>query len=128
MVPGATNVNLAVLIGTQLRGVRGAWRRSPDCCWRHLSILLSWVACISRPTMCPAADGSTPRWLAPAPPRSGSTSPPASGSAHHIRRVGPVLVAAAIIVGIGILRIPLLEVLIVMLPASLGLTLFERGR
>ena len=40
----------------------------------------------------------------------------------------PALIAAAIIVGIGILRIPLLEVLLVMLPASLALTLLERAR
>jgi chromate transporter len=47
---------------------------------------------------------------------------------RNIRRIGPILVAAAIIVGIGILRIPLLEVLLVMLPASLALTLWERAR
>ena len=44
------------------------------------------------------------------------------------RRLGPLLIAGAIIVGIGVLRIPLLEVLLVMLPASLGLTLLERAR
>ena len=47
---------------------------------------------------------------------------------HNIRRIGPAVVAAAIIVGIGILRIPLLEVLLVMLPASLLVTLAERAR
>ncbi len=47
---------------------------------------------------------------------------------HNIRRVGPALVAGAIIIGIGILRIPLLEVLLVMLPASLAVTLLERAR
>ena len=47
---------------------------------------------------------------------------------HNIRSIGPALVAAAIIIGIGILRIPLLEVLLVMLPASLLVTLAERAR
>jgi chromate transport protein ChrA len=47
---------------------------------------------------------------------------------HNIHRVGPALIAAAIIVGIGILRIPLIEVLLVMMPASLALTLWQRGR
>jgi chromate transporter len=44
----------------------------------------------------------------------------------NIRRLGPALIAAAIVVGIGILRIPLLEVLLVMLPTSLALTLWQR--
>ena len=47
---------------------------------------------------------------------------------HNIRRLGPALVTGAIVIGIGILRIPLLEVLLVMLPASLAVTLVERAR
>ena len=47
---------------------------------------------------------------------------------HNMRRVGSSLVAGAIVIGIGILRIPLLEVLLVMLPVSLVVTLAERAR
>ena len=43
----------------------------------------------------------------------------------NIRRVGPALIAAAIVVGIGVFRIPLLEVLLVAIPASLALTLLR---
>ncbi len=46
----------------------------------------------------------------------------------NIHRVGPALIAAAIVVGIGVLRIPLLEVLLVAIPASLALTLLQRNR
>jgi chromate transporter len=46
----------------------------------------------------------------------------------NIRRLGPALIAAAIVVGIGIFRIPLLEVLLVAIPASLALTLLQRSR
>ena len=77
----------------------------------------------------PAAACSTPRWPEPAPRPSASTSPPALRLAwRNIRRVGPALIAGAIIIGIGILRIPLLEVLLVMLPASLAVTMLERAR
>jgi hypothetical protein len=46
------------------------------------------------------------------------------------RCVGPALFADAIIIGIGIgvLRIPLLEVLLAALPASLALMLLEGAR
>jgi hypothetical protein len=44
------------------------------------------------------------------------------------RCVGPALFADAIIIGIGVLRIPPLEVLLAALPASLALMLLEGAR
>ena len=38
---------------------------------------------------------------------------------NNLRQIGPVLITAAIAVGIGIFGIPLLEVLAVMMPISL---------
>jgi hypothetical protein len=47
---------------------------------------------------------------------------------RNIRRIAPALIAGAIIVGIGVMRIPLLEVLLVMLPVSLVVAVVERAR
>jgi len=46
---------------------------------------------------------------------------------RNLRRIGPLLVAGAIIAGIGILRLPLLEVVVVMVPISLAVTFVERA-
>jgi chromate transporter len=128
MVPGATNVNLAVLIGTQLRGAVGALAAVAGMMLVPLGILLTvgffYFAAKSAP------GGS---WLNGALAGAGAAAIGfnlATGirlARHNIRRVGPALIAAAIIVGIGILRIPLLEVLLVMLPTSLALAVWRRA-
>jgi chromate transporter len=129
MVPGATNVNLAVLIGTQLRGGIGAVVAFAGLMLVPLSILLTLGGLYFAAHNVPGG-----QWVNTALAGAGAAAigfNVATGirlGRTNVRRLGPVLVAAAIIVGIGILRIPLLEVLLVMLPASLGLTLFERGR
>ena len=56
IVPGATNVNLAVLIGTQLRGVPGALAASPGCCWFRWRSCWRWARFTSPCTTCRAAD------------------------------------------------------------------------
>lgn len=129
MVPGATNVNLAVLIGTQLRGVAGALTAIAGMLLMPLAILLIVGAFYF------AAHGSPGgRLLNIALAGAGAAAIGfniATGirlARHNIRRIGPGLIAAAIVVGIGILRIPLLEVLLVMLPTSLALTLWQRTR
>jgi chromate transporter len=129
MVPGATNVNLAVLIGTQLRGVVGAFTAIAGLLLVPLSILLTLGSFYF------AAHGAPGGWwLNAALAGAGAAAIGfniATGirlARHNIRRLGPALIAAATIFGIGVLRIPLLEVLLVMLPASLALTLWERAR
>ena len=129
MVPGATNVNLSVIIGTQLRGIPGALAAVAGLLLVPLAILLAvgtlyfatpWR--VRRPTAQRRAGGGG---------RRRDRLQLATGlrlAWRNIRRVGPALVAGAIIIGIGILRIPLLEVLLVMLPASLAVTMMERAR
>jgi chromate transporter len=129
MVPGATNVNLAVLIGTQLRGVVGAFTAIAGLLLVPLAILLTLGSFYFAAHGAPGG-----RWLNAALAGAGAAAIGfniATGiqlARHNIRRLGPALIAAATIIGIGILRIPLLEVLLVMLPASLALTLWERAR
>jgi chromate transporter len=129
IVPGATNVNLAVLIGTQLRGGIGACVAFFGLMLVPLTILLvlggfyfaahnvggaSWVN-----TALAGAGAAAVGFNIATGIRLGRT---------NVKRIGPILIAAAIIVSIGVLRVPLLEVLLVILPTSLGLTLFERSR
>jgi chromate transporter len=129
MVPGATNVNLSVIIGTQLRGIPGAVAAVAGLLLVPLAIMLTLG------TLYFAAHGvSGSRAIAAGLAGAGAAAIGfnlATGirlAQGSIRRVGPALVAAAIVVGIGILRIPLIEVLLVMLPVSLLVTLGQRAR
>jgi chromate transporter len=129
MVPGATNVNLAVLIGTQLRGVVGALAALAGMLLVPLAILL-----IVGGFYFAAHDAPGGRLLNVALAGAGAAAIGfniATGirlARRNIRRLGPALIAAAIIVGIGVMRIPLLEVLLVMLPTSLALAIWKRAR
>jgi chromate transporter len=129
IVPGATNVNLAVLIGTQLRGAVGALAAFAGLLLVPLGMLL-----IVGGFYFAAHDAPGGTLLKAALTGAGAAAIGfniATGirlARHNVRRLGPALIAAAVVVGIGILRLPLLEVLVVMLPASLALTLLERVR
>jgi chromate transporter len=129
IVPGATNVNLAVLIGTQLRGAVGALAALAGMLIVPLAILLIVGSFYFAAHGAPGG-----RLLNAALAGAGAAAIGfniATGirlARHNVRRIGPALIAAAIVVGIGILRIPLLEVLLVILPTSLALTLLERAR
>jgi chromate transporter len=128
IVPGATNVNLAVLIGAQLRGAVGALAAFSGLLLAPLAILLTIGSFYFAAHGAPGG-----RLLNAALTGAGAAAIGfniATGirlARHNVRRLGPVLIAAAVIVGIGIVRIPLLEVLLVMLPASLALALLERA-
>jgi chromate transporter len=128
IVPGATNVNLAVLIGAQLRGAVGALAAFSGLLLAPLVILLTVGFFYF------AAHGAPGGGLLNAALTGAGAAAIGFNIAtgirlarHNVRRLGPVLIAAAVIVGIGIVRIPLLEVLLVMLPASLALALLERA-
>lgn len=129
MVPGATNVNLSVIIGTQLRGVPGAIFAVAGLMLVPLAILL---ALGSLYFAAHAEAGS--RFLDAALAGAGAAAIGfniATGlrlAQRNVRQLGPALVAVAIIVGIGVLRIPLLAVLLVMIPVSLLVTLAKRAR
>jgi chromate transporter len=129
VVPGATNVNLAVLIGAQLRGAVGALAALAGMLLVPLAILLIVGSFYFAAHGAPGG-----RLLNAALAGAGAAAIGfniATGirlARHNVRRLGPALIAAAIVIGIGVLRIPLLEVLLVMLPASLALALLERAR
>ncbi len=129
VVPGATNVNLSVIIGTQLRGITGALVAVAGLLLTPLVILLILGILYF------AAHGATGNWLLNAALAGAGAAAIGFNIAtglrlakHNIRRIGSALVSACIIIGIGIMRIPLLEVLLVMLPVSLTVTLIERGQ
>ncbi len=129
MVPGATNANLSVIIGTQLRGVPGAVAAIAGLLLAPLMILLALGTLYFSSQGLRGSHVINGALVGAGAAAIGFNL--ATGirlGQRSIRRIGPALIAGAIIVGIGILRIPLLEVLLVMLPASLTLTLMERGR
>jgi chromate transporter len=129
IVPGATNVNLAVLIGTQLRGAVGALAAVAGMLLVPLGILLTLGSLYFAAHSAPGGQLLNAALAGAGAAAIGFNI--ATGirlGSRNIRRVGPALVAAAVIVGIGILRIPLLEVLLVMLPTSLAITLLGKVR
>jgi chromate transporter len=126
VVPGATNVNLAVIIGTQLRGAAGALAALAGLLLVPLAILLTLGVFYFASHALPGA-----RLINAALAGAGAAAigfNVATGlrlGQRSLRRVGSILVAVAIVVAIGVLRLPLLEVLLVMLPVSLIVTLME---
>ena len=127
IVPGATNVNLSVIIGTELRGVPGALAALAGLLLAPLAVLLTLGALYFATPGVPGA-----RILNAALAGAGAAAIGfnlATGvrlAQRNIRRVGQAVIAGAIVIGIGIMRFPLLEVLLIMLPLSLALSLTER--
>jgi chromate transporter len=128
MVPGATNVNLSVIIGSQLRGVAGALTAVAGLLLVPLVILLTLGAFYFATSDLPASHRINAALVGAGAAAIGFNI--ATGlrlGQRSLRRIGPLLVAAAIIVGIGVLGLPLLEVVVVMVPISLVVTLIERA-
>lgn len=118
LVPGATNVNLAVFIGTQMRGVPGAM-----ACFLGLTALPVAIVLIAGTLYLQSRGGSV--WFSVALSGMGAV---ALGmnlglgvrlALNNLRRVGPVLVTLCVALGIGVFRLPLPLVLAVMMPVSL---------
>jgi chromate transporter len=128
-VPGATNVNLSVIIGTQLRGIPGALAAVAGLLLAPLAILLALGTLYFATRDVPGSRLVNAALAGAGAAAIGFNIATGVRLAHDtFSRIGPALVAAAIIVGIGIMRLPLLEVLLVMLPTSLAITLAERAR
>jgi len=120
LVPGATNVNLTVFIGTQLRGAPGA---------------LVCFAGLTTPPLIIAIILSTAYFWMRGMPGEVSVSIALSGmgavaiglnlgtgirlARHGIRRVVPALITAFVALSVGVAGLPLLRVLAVMIPISL---------
>ena len=127
LVPGATNVNLAVFIGTQMRGVPGAL-----ACFAGLTALPVAIVLIAG-TLYIHAHGANP-WFSIALSGMGAA---ALGmnlglgvrlSLNNIRHVAPALVMLSIAMGIGVFGFRLPHVLGVTMPISLLIAWFGRAR
>ena len=128
LVPGATNVNLAVFIGTQMRGPVGAVTCLCGLTALPLIIVLVLGALYLR------GGGSWGVWLSLA---LGGMGAVAIGlnlgtgvrlARRHIREPVPIVITTAIAVAIGIFRLPLVDVLLVMMPISLMVGWLTRPR
>ncbi len=129
LVPGATNVNLAVFIGTQLRGLPGAVATFWGLTAVPLVIVLILGAIYWRMQGLPSGG-----WFSLALSGMGAV---AIGlnlgtgirlSRRNIAGIAQALVVAIITIAIGILGYRLIHVLAVMMPVSLLLALWTRNR
>lgn len=127
LVPGATNVNLTIFIGTHLRGIAGA---------------LACFAGLTMPPLVIAIMLSAGYFWMRGMPGGVSLSIALSGmgavaiglnlgtgiqlARHGIRRVVPALITATVALSVGVAGLPLLRVLAVMIPISLLAALLTR--
>jgi chromate transporter len=127
LVPGATNANLAIFIGTQLRGALGAAVAIAGLTVPPLILVLIAGAIYFHSSNMP---GGT--WLSAGLGGMGAVAIGLSlGTGvrlarRNIRRLVPACVTAAVTLSIGVFRVPLLEALAVLLPVSLLLAWWDR--
>jgi chromate transporter len=128
IVPGATNVNLAVFIGTQLRGALGALAALAGLMVLPVVLILAAGGLYLRAQHAPGWG-----WIGATLAGMGAVAIGlnlATGvrlAQRNLRGLTTAAVMVATTLGIGVLRIPLVEVLVVMFPVSLGLSVW-RGK
>ena len=126
ITPGASNVNLAVFIGAQLRGIPGTLAALAGLMLVPIALILGAGTLYLRAQ---AAPGWT--WIGTALAGMGAVAIGlnlATGirlARLNLRGVAPTLVMLATTIGIGVLGIPLIEVLVVIFPVSLALSLWR---
>ncbi|HUN41739.1 MAG TPA: chromate transporter [Acetobacteraceae bacterium] len=127
LVPGATNVNLTVFIGAQLRGVPGAIAAFVGLTALPVAIVFGLGLLYLHRSGLPGggAVGGVLAGMGAAAIGLNLGTGIRLGRLH-IRRLIPFAVAAVIAVAIGVLGFPLLHVLAVMLPVSLALTWLDQ--
>jgi chromate transporter len=129
IVPGATNVNLAVFIGTQLRGLAGTLAALAGLMLVPIALILTLGTLYLRAQGAPGWS-----WIGTALAGMGAVAIGlnlATGvrlARRNLRGVTAALVMLATTVGIGVLRVPLGEVLAVIFPISLALSLWQGAR
>ncbi len=129
LVPGATNVNLAVFIGAQLRGMPGAVAAVAGLVTLPVVIVLTIGAIYLRTQGLPGGV-----WLSGALAGMGAVAIGLSlGTGirlgrRNITRLVPALVTAAVALSIGVFGLSLVKVLLVMMPVSLLLAWLGRPR
>jgi chromate transporter len=120
LVPGATNVNLAVFIGTQLRGPLGAMAAVSGLTALPVAIVLALGALYFAMRGVPGG-----AWFSAALSGMGAVAIGLNlGTGIRLARrnlsgIGPMLITAAIALSIGVFGLRLILVLAVMLPISL---------
>jgi chromate transporter len=129
LVPGATNVNLAVFIGTQMRGTAGA----VACFFGLVTLPVAIVLVLG--TLYLHSQGHTGgAWVSAA---LGGMGAVAIGlnlgtgvrlARRNISGLIPIAVTAVVTLSIGVFGLPLVHVLLVMMPVSLLLAVVTRPR
>jgi chromate transporter len=129
LIPGATNVNLAVFIGTQMRGVPGAL-----ACFLGLTAPPVLLVLVIGYFYLHSQGHATGAWVGAALAGMGAV---AIGlnlgtgvrlGARNIRGAIPIAVTAIVSLFIGVLDFSLVRVLLVMMPVSLLLAWVTRPR
>jgi chromate transporter len=129
LVPGATNVNLAVFIGTQMRGAAGAL-----ACFLGLTAPPVVIVLITGYLYLRSQGQPGGAWLGEALSGMGAVAIGLSlGTGVHlgkrnIRGLVPVAVTTIVTVSIGLFGYSLVHVLLVMMPVSLVLAWMTRPR
>jgi chromate transporter len=127
LVPGATNVNLAVFIGTQLRGVAGALACFAGLTAFPLAIILVLGAIYFGMRGLPGGASLSIALSGMGAVAIGLNLGTGIRLAHRgIRRVIPALIAATVAISIGGFGFPLVKVLAIMIPVSLLAALWTR--
>jgi chromate transporter len=129
LVPGATNVNLAVFIGTQMRGTAGAL-----ACLFGLVTLPVVIVLVLGALYLHSQGNTGGAWISAA---LGGMGAVAIGlnlgtgvrlAQRNIRGLIPIAVTAVVTLSIGVFGFALLHVLLVMMPVSLLLAILTRPR
>jgi chromate transporter len=129
LVPGATNVNLAVFIGTQLRGVAGALACFSGLCAPPLAIMLVLGAIYFGMRGMPGGTSLSIALTGMGAVAIGLNLGTGIRLARRgIRGVWPALIAAAVALSIGVAGFPLIRVLAVMIPVSMAMAFLTRAR
>jgi chromate transporter len=129
LVPGATNVNLAVFIGTQMRGAAGA-----ITCFCGLTVLPLVIVLSIGAWYLHSQAGTGEAWVSVA---LGGMGAVAIGlnlgtgvrlARRNIRDIIPIVITAIIALSIGVVGFSLVHVLLVMMPTSLLAAWLTRPR
>lgn len=126
VMPGANSLNLALYIGLQLRGVAGAVAAFIGLVGPPFLFIIGLMLVYDRIAGLP---GLAVVLVGVAAAGIGNTCVVGLRTALSMRRVGPWLVAIAVFVAVGLLRWPMLPVMLAMAPIGiLFAARAERGR
>ena len=128
LIPGATNVNLAVFIGAQMRGFAGA-----IACFLGLTAPPVLLTLVIGYFYLHSQTHATGAWVGPVLAGMGAVAIGLSlGTGvrlgRHIRGMIPIAVTAIVSLSIGVFDFSLVHVLLVMMPLSLVLAWATRSR